>query len=88
LDGEGDLLDDLPHVDRLDGGDAGMTVAAWIGSLQKFDPALDVIVRVDSDEHDLVFTAQKPVFIVDSGCTETEMLMIDMADGDEGITEE
>lgn len=68
-----------------------MTVAAWIESLQKFDAGLDVLVRVagaeDSPEDGVIFTACNPSFAVDAGCTETDMLCIDMMDGDEGVDE-
>ncbi len=68
-----------------------MTLDAWIKSLKKFDLSLDVLVRVagaeDSPNEGLVFVCEKPTFSVDAGCTETDMLIIDMTESDEGVDE-
>lgn len=60
-----------------------MTVSAWIESLQRFDGALPVIIRVQGE--DALLIAESPSFSVDAGCTETEALCIDMTNEDEGV---
>lgn len=68
-----------------------MTVQAWIDSLSKFDRDLEVLVRVagaeDGPTDGILLCAMKPSFAVDAGCTETDMLCIDMSEDDEGVDE-
>lgn len=64
-----------------------MTVSAWIESLRKFDPALEVSVRIDNFESGVEMLATKPVFAVDFGCDDGQYLNIALRDEDEGIEE-
>lgn len=62
-----------------------MTVREWIGVLRMFDGSFEVLVRMGSEEHDVLYMAVMPKLTIDAGCTDTEMLVIDMMDGDGGV---
>lgn len=62
-----------------------MKVAAWIESLNRFAPDLEVLVRIENYDSGDEMIAAYPVFAMSVGCNDEEYLGIKFMDEDSGI---